>query len=104
MSTFIYWHINKDYWLLCFYGFVTDLEDVANKLAKLNITFHLHYGKGEMKLPLFVKKNKIGIVVLDFHPMRGPVEWARKLCENLKDILPVYQVLNTYIKSRYHVN
>lgn len=68
------------------------MEDLADELSKLNIRFHLLFGKGEVKLIQFIKKYKIGGIILDLNPLREPLDWAVKLSEKLNDIVPVYQV------------
>lgn len=68
------------------------LEEVSAESKNLNIEFHLLIGDGETVLPSFVEKHKIGAVVLDFMPLRGPMSWAELLKETLPKDVALCQV------------
>lgn len=68
------------------------LEELSAECKKLNIEFHLLIGDGETVLPPFVEAHKIGAVVMDFMPLRGPMAWAEQLKQTLPKDVPVCQV------------
>lgn len=60
-------------------------------------------GDGELVLPSFVEKNKIGAVVIDFMPLKGPMSWA----DLLKNTLPKEVVLcqvSFSLRSHYSIS
>ncbi|CAH0387453.1 unnamed protein product [Bemisia tabaci] len=68
------------------------LKETEKECKKLNIQFHFLIGCGKDVLPDFVKKHKLGAVVIDFMPLRGPMAWADELSKSLPDGVPLVQV------------
>lgn len=68
------------------------LEEVSAEISKLDINFHLLDGSAEEVLPKFVNKHKIGAVVCDFSPLRGPLKWVDDVKNKLSEDVPLIQV------------
>uniref|UniRef100_A0A1B6CB85 Photolyase/cryptochrome alpha/beta domain-containing protein n=1 Tax=Clastoptera arizonana TaxID=38151 RepID=A0A1B6CB85_9HEMI len=80
------------------------LEEVAEECNNLNIEFHLLIGNGEDVLPSFIEDNKIGALVLDFFPLREPLNWAEMLKKTLpKDVslcqVDAHNIVPTWVAS-----
>ncbi|XP_059844885.1 CPD photolyase [Hypanus sabinus] len=64
------------------------LQEVAEECQVLNIAFHLLTGFPKDVLPAFVKEHNIGAVVVDFLPLRLPLQWIDEVKNKLpKDLL-----------------
>lgn len=75
------------------YKFMLDgLEEVAEDLKKLNISFHLLRGEHSIEIPKFVTDFNIGCLVCDFSPLRIHREWVDKIKKNLPQNIPLVQV------------
>lgn len=58
------------------YSFMIDgLKVVEKKLRKLNIPFYLLLGSPEKNIPVFLKKEKAGLLVSDFDPLMIKRKW-----------------------------
>ena len=62
------------------------LREVELECRLLNIPFHLLSGQAKDVLPEFVRANKVGLVVCDFWPLRGPLAWIADLTPKLGDV------------------
>ncbi|XP_075229488.1 deoxyribodipyrimidine photo-lyase-like isoform X2 [Lycorma delicatula] len=71
---------------------LTSLKEAAAECKKLNIQFHMLVGDGELVLPPFIEKHKMGAVVIDFMPLKGPMSWAEQLKKTLPNEVPLCQV------------
>jgi deoxyribodipyrimidine photo-lyase len=82
----------------CFYGatirqygfMLRGLSVTARKLLRFNIPFILLQGLPQDILPRFVVENDAGMLVTDFNPLRGPMEWRTRLADRLA--IPFYEV------------
>jgi deoxyribodipyrimidine photo-lyase len=82
------------------YGFMLKgLQEVEKELSKKNIRLIVLTGKPENEIPKFIKRNKIGILVSDFSPLKINREWKEKIKRKIKvlfyevdahNILPVW--------------
>jgi deoxyribodipyrimidine photo-lyase len=73
------------------YGFMLKgLQDVESELSKKNIRLIVLTGKPENEIPKFIKRDKIGIVVSDFSPLKIYREWKEKIKRKIK--VPFYEV------------
>ncbi|XP_017275656.1 CPD photolyase isoform X2 [Kryptolebias marmoratus] len=68
------------------------LQQVAKECKQLNIQFHLLRGAAGDVLPDFVTDNRIGAVVLDFSPLREPLQWLNDVQKTLPLDIPLIQV------------
>ncbi len=59
------------------------LEEVETKLTSLNIPFTVLVGTPEETIPAFVKKHKVGEVVVDFNPLRFVDGWKKTVGKSL---------------------
>lgn len=71
---------------------VKGLQEIEEECNALNISFHLFYGDGGTEVPKFVHKHSMGAVVIDFCPLRVPMEWVENLKKGLPDDIPLIQV------------
>jgi deoxyribodipyrimidine photo-lyase len=73
------------------YGFMLrGLEEVAIKLEKKNIPFFLLQGDPSDKIPPFLKKNRAGLLITDFDPLKIKREWKHKIASSIN--VPFYEV------------
>jgi deoxyribodipyrimidine photo-lyase len=73
------------------YGFMLKgLQEIEKDLSKKNIQLIVLTGKPENEIPKFIKRNKIGIVVSDFSPLKIYREWTEKIKRKIK--VPFYEV------------
>ncbi len=86
------------------YGFlVRGLEGVAEKLAKFNIPFFLLQGYPQDVLPRFILENEAGLLVTDFNPLRIPMDWRKKIADQVT--VPFHEVdAHNIIPSRFISN
>lgn len=79
------------------------LQQVAEKLKKLNISFILLFGDPLQELPEFITKHEVSAVVCDFSPLKIPRDWQRKLaiktnilweCVDAHNVVPVWTISN----------
>lgn len=68
------------------------LREVRKECEELNIEFHMLYGSGAEVMPDFIKKNKIGALVIDFMPLRNVMNYAEQLKKTLPEDVPLCQV------------
>ncbi|XP_034231046.1 deoxyribodipyrimidine photo-lyase [Thrips palmi] len=68
------------------------LREVRKECEELNIEFHMLYGSGAEVMPDFIKKNKIGALVIDFMPLRNVMNYADQLKKTLPKDVPLCQV------------
>jgi deoxyribodipyrimidine photo-lyase len=67
------------------YGFMLKgLQEVEKELSKKNIQLIVLTGKPENEIPKFIKRNKIGIIVSDFSPLKINREWKEKIKRKIK--------------------
>jgi len=66
------------------------LQEVEKGLLKNNIPFHLLIGYPEIEIPKFIEKNRAGILVTDFDPLRIKRNWKDKIAKRIK--MPFYEV------------
>lgn len=59
------------------------LEEVSADLQKREIPFWLLVGDPVENLSRFVTEHRVGEVVVDFNPLRGPQQWRERLAETL---------------------
>lgn len=71
---------------------VSGLKEVRKECEELNIQFHMLYGSGAEVMPDFIKKNKIGALVIDFMPLRNVMDYAEQLKKTLPKDVPLCQV------------
>jgi deoxyribodipyrimidine photo-lyase len=83
------------------YGFMLrGLALVERKLAKLHIPFNLLIGLPQDVIPRFLVENDAGMLVTDFNPVKGPMEWRRRLTEHI--VIPFFEVdAHNIIPCRY---
>lgn len=68
------------------------LEELESECKKLNIQFHFLIGCAADILPDFVKKHKLGAIVVDFMPVREHMLWSQQLAQCVGSEIPVIQV------------
>lgn len=68
------------------------LREVRKECEELNIQFHMLYGSGADVMPDFIKKHKIGALVIDFMPVRTVMNYAEQLKKTLPKDVPLCQV------------
>jgi len=68
------------------------LEELETECKALNIQFHFLIGSAADILPDFVKKHKLGAIVVDFMPVREHMLWTQQLAERIGHEVPVIQV------------
>lgn len=68
------------------------LEELETECKDLNIQFHFLIGCAADILPEFVKKHKLGAIVVDFMPVREHMSWAKQLADRVGSEVPVIQV------------
>jgi len=67
------------------YSFMlSGLAHVEKKLEKLNIPFFILYGNPPEEILKFVNKNKSGILITDFSPLRINRLWKKKVSDKIK--------------------
>lgn len=71
---------------------VKSLREVAEECNDLNINFHLLHGEPHNVVYDLSKKLQIGLLVVDFFPLRLPRSWLKKLQERLDESIPISQV------------
>lgn len=59
------------------------LEEVAEKLEKLQIGFQLTVGDAKEEITKFVQKEKVGLVVFDVNPLRSPTRVREAVAASL---------------------
>lgn len=69
---------------------LTGLREVEEELARKGVPFYLVPGDPESKLPPFFRRQKAGLVVTDFSPLRIPCRWQQTVADRLT--IPVHQV------------
>jgi deoxyribodipyrimidine photo-lyase len=73
------------------YGFMLKgLQKIEKELSKKNIRLIILPGKPENEIPKFIKRNKIGILVSDFSPLKINLEWKEKIKRKIK--VPFYEI------------
>jgi deoxyribodipyrimidine photo-lyase len=65
-------------------------REVENKLMNYRIPLFLLRGSPGHEIPSFIKKNRCGIIVTDFSPLRINRYWRSTVAENVK--IPFYEV------------
>lgn len=68
------------------------LEELETECKTLNIQFHFLIGSAADILPDFIKKHKLGAIVVDFMPVREHMLWTQQLAERIGHEVPVIQV------------
>ncbi|XP_070775215.1 CPD photolyase [Enoplosus armatus] len=68
------------------------LEEVAKECKTLDIQFHLLHGSAGDVLPTFVADRSLGAVVMDFSPLREPLQWLEDVKKRLPKAIPLIQV------------
>lgn len=68
------------------------MEELETECKDLNIQFHFLIGCAADILPEFVKKHKLGAIVVDFMPVREHMSWAKQLADRIGSEVPVIQV------------
>lgn len=68
------------------------LEELEAECKTLNIQFHFLIGSAADILPDFVKKHKLGAIVVDFMPVREHMLWTQQLADRVGSEIPVIQV------------
>lgn len=71
---------------------IKGLQEIEEECTKLNISFHLFSDNGGVEVPKFVRKHSIGAVVIDFCPLRVPMQWVENLKKDVPSDIPVIQV------------
>ncbi|HEY0964190.1 MAG TPA: deoxyribodipyrimidine photo-lyase, partial [Candidatus Paceibacterota bacterium] len=59
------------------------LGEVEQKLQTLNIPFIVVTGEPDVTIPEFVKRNRVGEVVVDFNPLRFVNQWRTNVADAL---------------------
>lgn len=59
------------------------LEEVAERLARSNISFYLLHGEPDETLPDFIATHSAGELVVDFSPLRAPRKWRQRVSSHL---------------------
>lgn len=72
---------------------VKSLSEVSKDCKDLNINFHLLLGEPNSVVFDFIKKHGIGVLVVDFHPLRLPRFWLDDLKKKLSETIPICQVI-----------
>lgn len=68
------------------------LKEVERECTSLDISFHLLIGTAATTIPKFVKDNRIGAVVVDFSPLRIPLQWVDDVLHKLPKSVALVQV------------
>jgi len=68
---------------------------VRKECEALNIEFHILYGSGADVMPDFIKKHKLGALVVDFMPVRKHQGWVEQLRKTLPSDIPLCQVIDS---------
>lgn len=68
------------------------LREVAKDCRDLDINFHLLLGEPNKVVFDFVKEHEIGVLIVDFFPLRLPRFWVDDLMKKLEESIPVCQV------------
>ncbi|XP_050541130.1 deoxyribodipyrimidine photo-lyase-like [Daktulosphaira vitifoliae] len=68
------------------------LKELEAECNSLNIQFHFLIGCAADVLPDFVKKHKLGVIVVDFMPLREHISWVKQLAKSVGSEIPVVQV------------
>ncbi|KAL4084936.1 hypothetical protein QTP88_027802 [Uroleucon formosanum] len=68
------------------------LEELETECKSLNIQFHFLIGCAADILPDFVKKHKLGAIIVDFMPVREHMSWTKQLADRIGSKVPVIQV------------
>jgi len=72
--------------------FLQGLEELETECKGLNIQFHFLIGCAADILPDFVRKHKLGAIVVDFMPVREHISWTKQLAQRIGSEVPVIQV------------
>jgi deoxyribodipyrimidine photo-lyase len=73
------------------YGFMLKgLQEVEERLAKKNIPFFLLTGSPEKAIPKFIEKNKAGVLVKDFDPLKLKREWTDEVVKKIR--IPLFEI------------
>lgn len=60
------------------------LQTLETELEKYNIPFFLTWGKPEEEIPKFVKKNKVGMLISEFSPLKINRNWKNSIIKNIE--------------------
>ncbi|GAX62557.1 deoxyribodipyrimidine photolyase [Candidatus Scalindua japonica] len=66
------------------------MKEVEKTLSEKNINFFLITGLPDKKIPEFVEKHKVGILITDFSPLRISKEWKKEIVQRIG--IPFYEV------------
>jgi deoxyribodipyrimidine photo-lyase len=66
------------------------LAEVDEKLRSMNIPFIMLNGSADKVLPEFISKNKIGLLISEFDPLRIKQQWQKSLTKELN--IPFHEV------------
>ncbi len=67
------------------YSFMlSGLSHVEKRLEKINIPFFILYGDPPEEILKFINKNKTGILITDFSPLKINREWKKKVSDKIK--------------------
>lgn len=93
------------------YSFLFEgLKETERTLNQLNIPFHMIQGKCDIELLKFIKKEKIGLLVTDFSPLRIHRRRTKQVCDavnipahqvDANNIIPAWKVSNKQEWSAY---
>ena len=73
------------------YGFMLKgLKEVERNLRKHNITLHLITGEPKKGLIKFIKRHRIGTLIVDFDPLKIKKKWKRDVSNTLD--IPFYEI------------
>jgi len=78
--------------LFFIFFFTIGLEELETECKSLDIQFHFLIGCAADILPDFVRKHKLGAIVVDFMPVREHMAWTKQLAERIGSEVPVIQV------------
>ncbi|KHE92143.1 MAG: deoxyribodipyrimidine photo-lyase [Candidatus Scalindua rubra] len=66
------------------------LQEVEKTLSEKNINFFLITGLPDKKIPEFIEKNKAGVLITDFSPLRISREWKKEVVHKID--IPCYEI------------
>ncbi len=69
---------------------IRGLKQVEKKLKTLNVPFYLLMGEPKIEIPAFLKKQKAGVLVTDFNPLRINRQWKEEVNRAIN--VPSYEV------------
>ena len=62
---------------------IEGLQELQKEAKKLDISFVLFHGSASEKIPAWIKKHKVGMVITDFSPLRGGRAWRSDVASSI---------------------